>query len=61
MQLCLRILSNPHGLQSLSSIETVLVDQGKKVFAKFLESHSKLAPSSGSKKGKKGEEALMIT
>jgi hypothetical protein len=26
MQVCLRILSNPHGLQSLSSVESVLVD-----------------------------------
>ena len=60
MQLCLRILSNPSGLQTLSSIESVLVDQGKKVFAKFLESHSKLTPAGG-KKGKKGEESLMIT
>jgi len=51
MQLCLRILSNPHGLQSLSSVESVLVDQGKKVFAKFLESHSKL--TSVSKKAAK--------
>lgn len=61
MQLCLRILSNPHGLQSLSSVESVLVEQGKKVFAKFLESHSKLTFASGSKRGKKGEETLLIT
>ena len=57
MQLCLRILSNPHGLQSLSSVESVLVDQGKKVFAKFLESHSKLTTV---KKGGK-DETLLIT
>ena len=62
MQLCLRILSNPHGLQSLSSVESVLVEQGKRVFAKFLESHSKLATASGSKKGKRpGEESLLVT
>ena len=61
MQLCLRILSNPNALQSLSSIESVLVDQGKKVFAKFLESHSKLATTGGYKRNKKGDEALMIT
>ena len=47
MQLCLRLLSNPNGLQSLSSIESILIDQGKKVFAKFLESHSKLATTGG--------------
>lgn len=61
MQLCLRILSNPNGLQSLSSVESIIVDQGKKVFAKFLESHSKLTTGVGSKKLKKGEESLMIT
>lgn len=65
MQLCLRVLSNPHGLQSLTSVETVLVDQGKKVFAKFLESHSKLAQIHGAatlrKNGRRGEEALLIT
>lgn len=65
MQLCLRVLSNPNGLQSLSSVESVLVDQGKRVFAKFLESHSKLAQVQGAsalrKKGGKGEQALLIT
>jgi len=61
MQLCLRILSNPNGLQSLSSVESIIVDQGKKVFAKFLESHSKLTTGAGSKKLKKGEDSLMIT
>lgn len=64
MQLCLRILSNPHGLQSLSSIENVIVEQGKKVFAKFLESHSKLQVGfgkSGLSKKKQGEEAILIT
>jgi len=63
MQVCLRILSNPHGLQSLSSVESVLVDQGKKVFAKFLENHSKLglAGSSSKKAGGKKQESLIIT
>lgn len=62
MQLCLRILSNPHGLQSLSSIESVLVEQGKKVFARFLESHSKLAPAGVSKRGAgKKAETLLVT
>jgi len=46
-------------------VESVLVDQGKRVFAKFLESHSKLAQVLGAsalrKKGGKGEEALLIT
>lgn len=60
MQLCLRILSNPNALQSLSTIENVLVEQGKRIFAKFLETNSKLAHH-GSKKAKKGEESLLIT
>jgi coatomer subunit beta len=44
-------------------VESVLVEQGKKVFARFLESHSKLGTITGktSKKGKAGEEALLIT
>ena len=61
MQVCLRILSNPHGLQGLSSIESILIDQGKKVFAKFLETHSNLTPLSGKKGKKAGEESLLIT
>lgn len=51
MQLCLRILSNPQGLTSLSAIESLLVEQGKKVFAKFLETNSRLGLD---KKGKHG-------
>eukprot|EP00347_Sterkiella_histriomuscorum_P009140 403342367 len=60
MQLCLRVLSNPNGLSSLSAIENLLVDLGKRVFAKFLETHSKLT-GIGAKKTKKGEESLLIT
>jgi len=55
MQVCLRILSNPHGLQALSSVETVLVEQGRKIFAKFLEGHSRQTVAT------KKTETLLIT
>jgi len=58
MQLCLRILTNPSGLSSLSAIEKVLVDQGKLVFAKFLENNSRLGAKKG---GKKDKEKLLVT
>jgi hypothetical protein len=60
MQLCLKILTNSSSHQSLTAIEAVLVDQGRRIFAKFLETHSKMG--GGKRLGKrKGEEALLIT
>lgn len=60
MQLCLRILSNPLGLQSISSIESIIVDQGRKIFAKFLEGHSKLNQVTNKLGGLK-DDTLLIT
>jgi len=62
IQVCLRILTNPSGLNSLSATESVLVDQGRRIYGNFLENHSKLAPA-GAKghKKRKGEETLLIT
>ena len=56
MQLCLRVLANPGGLSSLGAIERVLVDQGKRVFAKFLEANSRLGARTSAK-----HEKLLVT
>lgn len=42
MQLCLKILTTPSLLKSLSGVQKILADQGKRIFQKFLESHSRL-------------------
>lgn len=61
MQLCLKILTNQGGLNQLSQIEKVLVDQGRRIFQKFLEAHSKLGSGGLKRHKKKGEEAILIT
>jgi hypothetical protein len=45
MQLCLKCLTSLKSLKQLSAIQKILVEQGRAVFAKFLETHSKLLPS----------------
>ena len=62
MQLCLKILTNLKGLKELSAVQKILVDQGKAVFAKFLETHSKLVPSNSLREKQRLEqEGMMIT
>jgi len=62
MQLCLKILTQPQSLKSLSVVQKVLIEQGRAIFAKFLESHSKLLPSNALKEMKKQqEESLLVT
>lgn len=43
MQLCLKVLTKPEGLKQLSQVQKVLVDEGKAIFAKFLEINSKVS------------------
>jgi coatomer subunit beta len=52
------LLSNPKQLASLSSIEKLLAVQGKQIFSKFLEKHSRLIQSAKSSKEK---SELLIT
>jgi len=62
MQLCLKILTQLKGLKELTAIQKILVDQGKAVFAKFLETHSKLVPSNIIREKQRLEqESMMIT
>ncbi len=42
MQVCLKILTSPQLLKSVSSVQKILADQGQKIFNKFLESNSRL-------------------
>jgi coatomer subunit beta len=42
MQLCLKILTTPSLLKSVSGVQKILADQGKRIFQKFLEGHSRL-------------------
>lgn len=37
MQLCLKILTTPALLKSISGVQKILADQGKRIFQKFLE------------------------
>lgn len=62
MQLCLKILTNLKNLKELTAVQKVLVDQGRAVFAKFLETHSKLLPSNSIREKQRLEqESMMIT
>lgn len=54
LQLCLKILTTPSLLKSVSGIQKILSDQGKKIFQKFLESHSRV------NKEKKSEDKNVI-
>lgn len=56
MQLCLKILTNPKLLKSVNGVQKILAEQGKKIFQKFLESHSRLI-----KDPSQGKKELMIT
>jgi len=42
MQLCLKILTTPSLLKSVLGVQKILSDQGKRIFQKFLEGHSRL-------------------
>lgn len=42
MQLCLRLLTKPDGLKELTKVQQILVNEGKIIFAKFLQINSKL-------------------
>ena len=57
MQLCLKILTTPGLLKSISGVQKILSDQGKRIFQKFLETNSRLL------KDQKNQEAdqLIIT
>jgi len=45
MQFCLKLLTQNQAVGSLSQAQATLVDHGRAIFAKFLETHSKLLPS----------------
>ena len=62
MQLCLKILTQLKSLKELSAVQKVLVAEGKAVFSKFLQTHSKLMPSNLLKEKQKLEqEGMMVT
>jgi coatomer subunit beta len=62
MQFCLKILTQPQQVSSLSQVQQILVDQGRAIFAKFLESHSKLLPSNAIQEMKRRQhEQMMVT
>lgn len=61
MQLCLKILTSPKLLDSLSSVQKILADQGRKVFNKFLEGNSRLFNESEQQREKLRQQQLIIT
>lgn len=56
MHLCLKILTNPKLLKSVSGVQKILADQGKKIFQKFLEGNSRLI-----KEQREAEDKLIVT
>jgi coatomer subunit beta len=57
MQVCLKILTTPKLLASLSGVQKILSEQGKRIFQKFLESNSRLLKD----KQDKTEDQIVIT
>jgi inhibitor of KinA sporulation pathway (predicted exonuclease) len=55
MQLCLRLLTKPDGLKELTKVQQILVNEGKIIFAKFLQINSKLT------KFNKNEKEIIVT
>jgi len=62
MQVCVKMLTNPQSLKNLTAVQKILTEQGRSIFSKFLESHSKLLPSNlMQEKKRKEQEAMMVT
>lgn len=57
MQVCLKILTTPSLLKSVSGVQKILADQGKRIFQKFLENNSRLLRD----KKETQEETIVIT
>lgn len=57
MQLCLKVLTKPDGLKELNQVQKILVDEGKAIFAKFLELNSKSLQFAG----KHNKEEFFVT
>lgn len=55
MQLCLRVLTKPEGLKELNKVQSILVNEGKLIFAKFLQINSQLTKFS------KNDKEVIVT
>lgn len=62
MQVCVKMLTNPQGLKNITQVQKILTEQGRLIFAKFLETHSKLMPSHLLlDKQRKERDSMMVT